>query len=787
MIGALAVLALLQQAATGPMVMVSVDRDRLIPGEVLNFTIRVTSDLTDPIRVDLPSLGGFELEARSEHSDVTPGPRGGRTTVYELRLRATTPGEWRLGPVTARQGAALAQADPVDVTIEGGTPSAVAAALNPRLARLVERAPAPGVLGPAAITVLVSDTTVVVGEQVDLVTLAWFERGVRLQLRRAPTVESPHIDGVWAYQQPVPGGIAASRQVGGKWYDIFVLHQVAFPLSPGEVTISPARLQYSVPLAFQFFSQEERYTLSSEATRFGVRTLPDAGREPGFTGAVGHGLVLRQEITPASGHQGEAFNAELALSGEGNVALWPQPDVRWPAGVRVYPEAAGERTTVKDGRLGGTKTFKYLIVADSAGTLAVPAVHYPFFDPTTGRYAATDAAALELVVAPRGTTAASRAEPPPIRMEERRAVATAIRSWLPDWAWLLIGLAPLLALVPWPRRRHGLAAPVARSRAADPLADAERRLAAGLRALGAGPGDWDHGALEVALIQAGLDANEARLLSDLRERLRRARFAGDPAAQSALVGQVDAALNARGASVPAPGRRWRERAGLASLLLLALLSRRAGAQAAPEELYQAGAYRAAAAGFRLEATTAPDITSYWFNLGAAAWRAGDDAQALAAWTRAARLAPRDGAVARGLGLVPPADGPASTALWVSPLSPDELWLIGLLVWLVGVSGWVVTRRLRGRWVVLIGGGVLFLAASVVLDRWYSRPLAIVMSNGTLRLSPHELAPAVGEVSRLGTVRPEVRRGDWVQVEASGGQRGWLRQEDLAALQPERSR
>ena len=56
-------LVLAVQQARGPEVMLAVDRDRVAPGDVLTLTIRVTSDLSDPIRVDLPTLGGVEVRA----------------------------------------------------------------------------------------------------------------------------------------------------------------------------------------------------------------------------------------------------------------------------------------------------------------------------------------------------------------------------------------------------------------------------------------------------------------------------------------------------------------------------------------------------------------------------------------------------------------------------------------------------------------------------------------------------------------------------------------------------
>jgi len=787
-IASLLLLALLQQSR-GPTVMVSVDRDQVSPGEVIVFTVRVTSNLTDPIRVDLPSLGGFELESRSERSDVTTGQGGGRSTLIEFHLRANTPGEWRLGPVTVRQGIATDQSEPITVRITGGAPAPVTASLSPRLARLIQRAPPPDVLGQGGITVALSDSNVVVGEQVDVVTIAWFDREIRQQLRRAPTVEPPRLEGVWSYPQPVPSGIAASRQVGGKWYDLFVLHQVAFPLTAGRVAVSPARLQYSVPLAFQFFSQEERYKLETEPSSFRVRALPDNGRQPDFAGAVGHALSLQQTVTPGSGKQGEAFNAEVVIRGQGNVALWPLPDLRWPGGARIYPEAAEEQVGMKDGYLAGAKVFRFLLLADSAGTLAMPALRYSYYDPVSGKYESAGTGGITFVVAPRGEGGGSRAEPPPIRLDSRRPLARSLKDALPApawWALLLLLPAAILLLQRWPRRTAPReVAP--RGDPANSLAGAERRLDAALRSLVPSAEERDDGSLARALRRAGLEPATAEAVANLRDRLRAARFAPDGGtATQTLIREVDAAVTRLGSSAAPGQRRWRRRVGLA--ITVFLLGRGAlTAQSAPEQLYEAGAYRAAADGFRLKADLEPEVPTRWLNLGDAAYRAGLDAAALAAWTRAARLAPRDAGIQRALLLLPPADAAAARWLWVAPLTPEEVWLIGVVVWLAGWAGILWARSFRGRWVVLLAGGALLFGVSAALDRWYRVPVAVATVNASLRLSPHELAPAVGEVPHLGAVRVQLARGVWYRVEAAGGQEGWMRAEDLEpVIRPARS-
>ncbi|HEX2251212.1 MAG TPA: BatD family protein, partial [Gemmatimonadales bacterium] len=287
MVAALRLIALLQAA---PELHVSVDQDRIAVGEEILFTMQAVSRSTEPMDLTIAPLNGFEIVSRSERTEVSFSAGATRTTVLEIRLRALRPGRWQIGPARATQGKEVAEADPIIVDVE---PSAAAGApaLNPRLDALLERAPPPP-RGKAAVALIVSAESVTVGEQVDVVTAAWFPRDLRLQLRRPPTLQPPVINGVWSYPQSAPAGIAATRNIGGSAYDLFVAHQVVFPLVPGPTPIPGAMLKYSTPLALQFFSQEERFALSSQPETLVVRPLPRFGRPAGYGGAVAAHLRL---------------------------------------------------------------------------------------------------------------------------------------------------------------------------------------------------------------------------------------------------------------------------------------------------------------------------------------------------------------------------------------------------------------------------------------------------------------------------------------------------------------
>src|SRR5439155_1021060 len=125
--------------------------------------------------------------------------------------------------------------------------------------------------------ILPSDTTLV-GAQLDVIAAAWFPRELRTRLRRMPILTMQTPEGVWSYPGASPSEPAASRLVRGGWMDLFVAHQIVFPLAVGRVTIPPATVEYAVPVNFSFFSREERYSLKSDSVLVSVLPLPVAGR-----------------------------------------------------------------------------------------------------------------------------------------------------------------------------------------------------------------------------------------------------------------------------------------------------------------------------------------------------------------------------------------------------------------------------------------------------------------------------------------------------------------------------
>ena len=782
----------------GAEVTASVDRTRLRVGEELMLTIRAHTRAADPVDIMLPSLNGFAIVGSRDMTEVAISGASGsiRTTVRELQLRAQQPGALLIGPVRARQGVSVVSTDPILVTVDSAA-DRTTLTLSPLARSLLESTPAPVSrrADRVALTMLVPSDTVFAGQQVDLIAAAWIPRELGERMRRPPllTLETP--EGVWAYPTATSSGVALSRQVSGRWMDLFIAHQVVFPLASGRLIIPPASVEYALPVTFSFFSREERYTLRSDSIAITALPLPPANPT---TNVVAHGLSLDLQIDPTTTRVGEPVEASITISGIGNVALWPPPEpaIKWPRGFRVYPAQTEVRLAPDAGRMAGSKTFHFLAVPDSSGSFVLPEVRYPYFDATTGRYAMAAAAPRALAVAPGAEPRAARVLPPLLPARGELAVDSLSRHL--GWqGWLALLLVP--PLIAWGASRRWRRAPAAAEVTSGggaggaeltPLGRLEREFLAVLGSHVSDPFARDGDGLAQALRAAGVESAVADHVKRLRDRLRAARYGprglGDAAELGAEIEQVLRVLGAERS-----GAMRRPHATLTVVAILVVSAANVGAQhAAPgqsqtpsaEALFEAGALRVAADSFAARAAREPRDPAHWYNLGATLYRAGADGKATVAWTRAARLAPRDPAIRRALQLLPPPDPGTEQMLRVGWATPAEWGFIAatgwVILWLtVAVGG-------RRRPVIALLGAVAIGASLLGATEWRrrDRPVAVVIADAApVRAAPYGGASAAATVQAGGALLAGRDYGPWVEVHRSDGIHGWVLGAEISGL------
>src|SRR5213076_2202216 len=339
-----------------PDVTAQVDRARVPAGEELTLTIRARSRSAEPVALTLPGLTGFTIVASREVTEVTLEGVGGpvRTMTREVRLKTQRPGTLVIGPVRVRQGPREITTPPLTVTVDSAA-TGLATAVSPLARRLIAAAPPPAHNDRVALSLILPGDSVLVGQQLDVIAAAWFPRELRTRLSYPPILSLQTAEGAWSYPGAVPTEVAASRQVRGGWMDLFVAHEALFPLAPGRIVIPPATVAYAVPVGFSVFKREERYSLRSDTVPVTVLPLPAARRPADDQPVAGQALALELGLEPPTGRVGEPIAMTATVSGAGNVALWPEPAIRWPPGFRPYPGETGMRIAARDGRIAGTK------------------------------------------------------------------------------------------------------------------------------------------------------------------------------------------------------------------------------------------------------------------------------------------------------------------------------------------------------------------------------------------------------------------------------------------------
>jgi hypothetical protein len=201
-----------------------------------------------------------------------------------------------------------------------------------------------------------------------------------------------------------------------------------------------------------------------------------------------------------------------------------------------------------------------------------------------------------------------------------------------------------------------------------------------------------------------------------------------------------------------------------------------------EALYEAGALRAAADSFSARAAREPRDPAHWFNWGATLYRAGADGKATAAWTMAARLAPRDAAIRRARALLPPPDLMSEQLLRVGWATPEEWLVVAAAAW---VALWFTVAAGASRRIVPAGFAVLTLAAiflGAIEQHRRDQPAAVVVTElAPIRTAPYGGASAAATVQAGGALLVTGSYGPWREVRRKDGIHGWVLNTEIAPL------
>jgi hypothetical protein len=178
------------------------------------------------------------------------------------------------------------------------------------------------------------------------------------------------------------------------------------PIKPGESDVTVQAIVFVAKLNAigRSSGNTAQAVLDTPPVRLTVRPLPESGKKPGFTGAIGKFSLGRTQLSAKEAIVGDPVTYTVVLSGEGNLEAIGAPSID---GGDMWQTFTPTTDVGRDPATGeGTKTITYTLIPRSADVRAVPAIPFSYFDPETGQYVDLSVPPTPIVVKPSAPTEA---------------------------------------------------------------------------------------------------------------------------------------------------------------------------------------------------------------------------------------------------------------------------------------------------------------------------------------------------------------------------------------------
>lgn len=372
--------------------------------------------------------------------------------IYVLLPRAA--GTYEFAPAVAKVDGKVYRSEPLTLVVRPSTSDAPGTA-DPSVAP-------GGSLGAdfsgarydpqAFLRTVAEPTEVYIGQQVNLTVYLY----TRIRLAPQSVVPSkPSMDGFWVHDDPITSLQFETVTVKGQQYRAYPIQRsAAFPQRAGELTIGPPKISFDAGTG-NFFDTPQRIERTGVPVAVSVKPLPPPVPANAVVGSYG----IEARLDRRAVKTGDAVTLRVDAGGVGNVNdlridLPPIP------GVRTLQPAIRDQQRLNNGQLSGTRSWEWILIAESPGEHSVPPLELHFFDPDTEAYQSARTQALSFTAtgetrAPAQTIAPVDAPPKPstatfgpIRVYSaltRDRTPVRNRGW---FAWLL-ALPPTLFVVAW--------------------------------------------------------------------------------------------------------------------------------------------------------------------------------------------------------------------------------------------------------------------------------------------------------------------------------------------------
>ncbi len=404
----------------------SVSRSRVSVGEQLILDITVTDadgQISKPV---ISSIEGFSSysQGHSQEISIINGKKTSRS-IFSYVLIANSAGSKTIGPFEINIGGRSYKVAPVQVQVDrdsgtappqGGVPYSQTQVTAPPARAL----PSDRVSNEDIFVKAWLDKDEVVVNQPIILTYTLY---TRLNATYKGFDKEPETTGFWVEDFPPEKTIRRTEQIlAGSRYVVADVRKIAFfPTQNGIFTIDPGTLSAAVELRSEesfdtfvsynifgrrgssfpstFISQIVSKLLPTDKVSVTVKALPEAGRPPSFSGAVGR-YSIESSVDKDSVKAGDTLTYRVRIFGEGNINTAQMPELPAMEDFKKYDSSTSTHISKERLKVEGEKIVDTVIVPRKAGAYTLPSLKFSYFDPQAGVYKEIRTTAHHLSVMP---------------------------------------------------------------------------------------------------------------------------------------------------------------------------------------------------------------------------------------------------------------------------------------------------------------------------------------------------------------------------------------------------
>jgi len=206
-------------------------------------------------------------------------------------------------------------------------------------------------------------------------------------------IDSPRYNDFWSQNIDIKGLKILNGTYKGEDYRYVVLRKtVLYPQKSGKLEIEPLSLDITVDVPTKrrnIFGErlmtQAHKTISAGSRSINVKGLPEQGKPANFTGAVGD-FDFKVTTTKKELNASESLQANVVVSGKGNLKLFELPKLSLPSSLEVYEPENADNISTNIGGMRGNRSESYTIVPQFKGKYPMPSISFSYFDLQTESY-----------------------------------------------------------------------------------------------------------------------------------------------------------------------------------------------------------------------------------------------------------------------------------------------------------------------------------------------------------------------------------------------------------------